>query len=72
MTPYQKIMRAASKKRGLRLSAEEVRQLSSDDAISQVAEHDDRKDAGEEYEPFPELPNVERLLHGQWEEESDA
>jgi hypothetical protein len=40
-TPHQKIMRAASKDQGLRLSADEVFQLSMDGAIATCAENDD-------------------------------
>ena len=39
-TPYQRIVRAAARGTGLRLSAGEVRQLSTDTAISYRAELD--------------------------------
>lgn len=41
MTPYQRIMAAAKLGRGVRLTAEEVRQMSRDSAILQLAELDD-------------------------------
>ena len=40
-SPYQRIVRAAERGTGLRLSAEEARQLSTDTAISYRAELDD-------------------------------
>lgn len=44
MTPWQKIMRAAQRGTGLRLSAEEVSRMSSDGAIATLAENDDEDD----------------------------
>lgn len=41
LTPYQRIIRAAQCGKGVRLSAAEVRDMSADHAIMQVAEHDD-------------------------------
>lgn len=41
LTPYQRIMRAADKGVGMRLSAEECFQMSTDTAISHLAELDD-------------------------------
>lgn len=43
-SPWQRIMRAADRGRGLRLSAEEILQLSMDRAIQQVAENDDEEE----------------------------
>lgn len=40
-TPYQRIMRAAKRGTGVRLSADEVFALSADDAISTCAANDD-------------------------------
>lgn len=40
-TPYQRIVRAAKARRGVRLTAEEVREMSNDDAISKLASNDD-------------------------------
>lgn len=45
LTPYQKIMRAAKRRTGLRLSPDEVRALSGDDAIATVAMNDDAGEA---------------------------
>lgn len=42
-TPYQRIMLAARRRRGVRLSAEDVRALARDDAIAQVAWADDER-----------------------------
>lgn len=44
MTPYQKIMRAAKRGTGIRLSFDEVWQLSRDEAISAAAAYDDIAD----------------------------
>lgn len=44
MSPYQRIMKAARDGKGIRLSADEVRQLAEDDAIQQVATEDDERD----------------------------
>ena len=41
-TPHQRIMRAAERGTGLRLSADEVRRLSRDDAIATCARNDDK------------------------------
>lgn len=41
MTPYQRIMRAAEKGRGVRLSADDVRRMAMDHAIVTLAENDD-------------------------------
>lgn len=41
LTPYQRIVQAARRRVGVRLSAEEVAKLANDDAILTVAEHDD-------------------------------
>ena len=46
-TPWQKVMHAAKKGRGLRLSAEEVWRLSCDSAIATAAEYGDWHDRGE-------------------------
>ncbi len=43
LTPHQRIMRAAKKGTGIRLSAEEVRLLSADDAIEACAANDDER-----------------------------
>jgi hypothetical protein len=43
LTPHQKIMRAAQLGTGLRLTAEEVSQLSMDGAIAQCAANDDEQ-----------------------------
>jgi hypothetical protein len=43
MTPYQKILRAAERGKGVRLSADDVAHLAQDTAICTVAEHDDVK-----------------------------
>jgi hypothetical protein len=40
LTPYQRIMRAAERGTGMRLSADEVAELASDGAISALAETD--------------------------------
>lgn len=45
MTPHQKIMRAAKRGTGIRLSAVEVLELSRDGAIATCAENDDAEDA---------------------------
>lgn len=42
-TPYQRIMLAARRRRGVRLSAEDVQALARDDAIAQVAWADDER-----------------------------
>ena len=47
LTPYQKILRAAERGGSLRLSPEEVVQLSRDDAIVCRAEQDDEGMDGE-------------------------
>lgn len=44
LTPYQKIMRAAKLGRGVRLTADEVFEMSMDDAISTCALGDDEPD----------------------------
>jgi hypothetical protein len=44
MTPHQKIMRAAERGTGLRLTAEEVGKLSRDGAIETCAANDDEDD----------------------------
>jgi len=44
MTVHQKIMRAAKRGTGLRLTADEVFQLSRDGAIATCAENDDARD----------------------------
>lgn len=41
LSPYQRIMRAADKGRGVRLSAEDCRSMALDSAIVQLAENDD-------------------------------
>jgi len=41
LTVHQKIMAAAARGTGLRLSADEVERLSTDEAIRQCAENDD-------------------------------
>lgn len=46
LTPFQKIMRAAKKGRGLRLTANEVFQLSRDEAVSEAAFNDDEIQKG--------------------------
>lgn len=46
LTPFQKIMRAAKKGRGIRLTANEVFQLSRDDAIATAASNDDEQQRG--------------------------
>lgn len=43
LSPHQKIMRAAKRGTGLRLTADEVFQLSRDGAIATCAENDDEK-----------------------------
>ena len=43
LTCYQRIMRAAKKGVGVRLSADEAFQLSMDDAVMQVAQADDEE-----------------------------
>lgn len=43
LTPHQKIMRAAKRETGLRLTAEEVYDLSRDDAIATCAANDDER-----------------------------
>ena len=45
MTPHQKIMRAAKRGTGLRLTFEEVASLSMDNAIETCAMNDDMEDA---------------------------
>lgn len=44
MTPHQKIMRAAKRGTGCHLTADEVSQLSLDDAIATCAANDDEND----------------------------
>lgn len=51
LTPYQRIMNAAKRGTGLRLSAKEVWQLSYDTAISDAAKND--TDSKEALEPKP-------------------
>ena len=41
LTPYQRIVRAAKKERGVLLSPAEVRQMARDEAIAACAENDD-------------------------------
>lgn len=48
MTPYQRIIAASKLGRGVHLTAAEVEAMSRDSAIVQVAENDDRRDAGED------------------------
>ena len=48
LTPHQRIMRAAEKGIGVRLSAEEVLHLAMDDAIAQAAENDETPPEGSE------------------------
>lgn len=43
MTPHQKIMRAAKRGTGTRLSSEEVFLLSMDDAVAMAAQNDDEE-----------------------------
>jgi hypothetical protein len=43
-TPYQKILRAASRGTGLRLTSEEVAKLAGDSAIETVAGNDDENE----------------------------
>lgn len=45
MTAYQRIVRAAKRGTGTRLSADECFQMSTDDAIWMVAQQDDDDDA---------------------------
>lgn len=45
LNPWQKIMRAAERGTGLRLTADEVWRLSKDDAIEQAATQDRDTDA---------------------------
>lgn len=40
-TPYQRIVQASAQGRGIRLSAEDVRKMAHDSAISNLAELDD-------------------------------
>ncbi len=47
LTPYQRIMRAARRCTGVRLSPDDVQALSMDDAISTVAYNDDEADEEE-------------------------
>lgn len=66
-TPHQRIMTAARKGKGLRLSAAEVRRLSLDDAISTCAAEDD------DYESSPELYMTwQRYEHAITLEEKEA
>lgn len=44
LSPYQRIVRNARKGRGVRLSVDEVRDMSMDGAIEQVATNDDVSD----------------------------
>ena len=46
LSPWQKIMRAAREGRGLRLSEDEVWQLSADNAIETKAANDEDEQAG--------------------------
>lgn len=58
LTPHQKIMKAAKLKKGLRLSADEVYELSRDDAISACAENDSNPDVlDQEWNSFMEWKN---------------
>ena len=50
LTPHQRIMRAAEKGRGLRLTADEVHALSMDGAIETCATNDDEAMGIEQYE----------------------
>lgn len=50
-TPYQRIMLAAKRHCGVRLTATEVRQLSGDSAISERALYDDDDDSNPEHVP---------------------
>lgn len=53
LTPHQRIMRAARKGCGIRLSADEVAELSEDDAMFQAAENDDEEQSTGR-RPFPQ------------------
>ncbi len=44
LTPHQKIVRAADRGTGVRLTADDVLRLSLDDAVSMRATHDDETD----------------------------
>ena len=46
LTPYQRIVRAAARGKGVVLSSDEVQAMSIDSAISQLAENDDEDPAG--------------------------
>lgn len=63
MTPHQKIMRAAKRGTGLRLTAKEVAELSFDDAIATLAINDDERNREDVSNPR----NRE-----QWEQERQA
>ena len=49
MTAHQKIMRAAKRGTGLRLTAKEISMLSMDQAIEQAAANDDAEDDSQTY-----------------------
>lgn len=51
LTPWQRIMRATNRGTGLRLSADEIGQLSSDGAIETRAELDDEEREAESVTP---------------------
>lgn len=53
MNPWQKIIRAAERGTGLRLTADEIQRLSMDDAIQQAATQDRDSDvrAAQEVQP---------------------
>lgn len=48
-TPYQRIVEAANKGKGVRLSALDVARMSLDEAISMLAENDDQDERRTEY-----------------------
>lgn len=47
-TPYQRIVRAARRRVGVRLSPEECAKMSTDTAIRRLADNDDEMDADPE------------------------
>lgn len=53
-TPYQRIMRAATLGCGVRISAEEVQQMSRDTAIEQLAINDTEDERREKSRPARE------------------
>lgn len=63
MTPHQKIMRAANRGTGLRLTAEEVGRLSRDGAIETCAANDDEDDRSAEIMKIREKERKRKCGH---------